>query len=101
LETVAANPGMLDVVAAVNVVLSATWNSYVRVPAWLAVALRTVSTGRSVSSCSSFAGDSRAGVVSVGATGVGAFGVCESPPHAAASRPDAQTSAVHVFMSFN
>ena len=89
-DSVAANPAIFEVDAALNPWLSATWNSYVRAPVLSAVALRTRSVGRSVSSCSSFAGESSAGAVSVAETGVGALGV-ELPPQAAASSIDKGT----------
>ncbi len=84
-----ASPGM-PAVDAVKFVLSEIWNSYIRVPCASAVAFRTVSVGRRVSSCSLSAGESIAGAVTFTTVGaVGAAGL--SPPHPPA--PSASTAS--------
>jgi hypothetical protein len=72
--------------------VSEMWNSYVFAPEPLDVPLRTVSVGRSVSSCASETGESGTGAVKVGAPegppGVGADGL-DDPPHATANTANA------------
>src|SRR5215213_2956774 len=84
LPTVAASPGILEVVDELKPVLSEIWNSYIRAPVWSEVALRTTSVGRSVSSCSPLPGVSGTGAPRFAVAGAGVVGV-SLPPHPAAT----------------